>query len=82
MYEYSTIYVNKKQQIGVGLTLREWLKSIRLHITMFAILLKVERTCIYRWMKGSCKPHQRMMERIKEVSDGKVTQLEDKNEKI
>jgi predicted transcriptional regulator len=60
------------------MTLREWLKKVRLSITSFSQLIKVDRSYIHSWMKGRKVPSKWIMERVKEVSMDQVIQLQDK----
>jgi len=59
------------------MNLREWLFKQRLSITFFAALMKVDRTYVHRWFTGQKVPSEDVMERIREISMGQVTNKED-----
>lgn len=55
------------------MNLREWLFSKRLSMTYFAALIKVDRSYVYRWMRGQCFPSPKIMRKIKEITINEVT---------
>ncbi len=59
------------------MTLREWLFKQRLSITYFAYILKVDRTYVYRWMKGEKVPSQKIMDKIRKITLDQVSNFED-----
>ena len=59
------------------MTLREWLFKQRLSITFFAALMKVDRSYVHRWMKGSHIPSPKIMDRIREISMDQINKYKD-----
>jgi len=54
------------------MNLREWLFENRLSVTYFAGLLKVDRSYVHKWMKGSKTPSYKIMEKIRRLSTNQV----------
>lgn len=64
------------------MNLKEWLFMQRLSITVFAGLLKVDRTYVHRWFTGKKIPSDEVMERIRTLTMGNIDSKEDlKDEK-
>ena len=59
------------------MNLREWLFKQRLSITFFAALMKVDRSYVHRWLKGTNLPSADVMDRIREISMDQVNEYED-----
>lgn len=59
------------------MNLREWLFKQGLSITFFAALMKVDRSYVHRWFNGQKIPSERVMKRIREISMGTISTVED-----
>jgi transcriptional regulator with XRE-family HTH domain len=59
------------------MNLREWLFTQRLSIKYFAGLMRVDRSYVHRWLKGTRLPSEDIMKRIREISLDSVFNPED-----
>jgi hypothetical protein len=53
--------------------LAQWLKETGRTVDGFAEEISVRRQSVHRWMNGSRFPKRNIIERIQQVSDGKVS---------
>jgi len=56
--------------------LRHWLFINRVTVKEFAALVPASRWYVFRWMNGD-KPSQKMLDRVIEITKGKVGDFED-----
>ena len=61
--------------------LREWLFKTRISVKDFSKLLGINRSYMHTIMNGSQIPSQRILDRIKDVTIGQVSKIEELSEK-
>jgi transcriptional regulator with XRE-family HTH domain len=57
--------------------LREWLFKNRLSVTYFAAILKVDRSYVHMWLRGTKFPSQELLDKIRTLTVGKVRGIKD-----
>ena len=62
---------------GDAMNLREWLFKNRMRLIYFAALMKVDRTYVHKWMRGTHAPSEKVMKRIREISLGTISTHDD-----
>ena len=55
----------------------EWIKNNGLSVEYFACLLRLDRSYIYKIAKGSNLPSKKIMEKIKKITHGAISEFED-----
>ncbi len=55
----------------------EWIKNNGLTVEYFACLLRVDRSYIYKIAKGNNLPSKKIMEKIKKITHGAISEFED-----
>lgn len=59
------------------MNLREWLFKNRMRLIYFSALMKVDRTYVHKWMRGTHAPSEKVMKRIREISLGTISTHDD-----
>lgn len=75
--EKKEIVVNYNKIKGRQLKLREWLYRARITIKEFSELVDVSRNYLHMLLCGARSPSEKVMDRIKEVTKGKVCRMKD-----
>lgn len=57
--------------------LLEWIKKAGITVEYFAFKIKVDKSYIYKWAKGTHVPSERVLKRIKRATLGAITKVED-----
>lgn len=57
--------------------IRDWIFKNKLTVKDFAKLLGVDRSYVYMWLNGDKKPSEKMLARIKELTNDQVQTFED-----
>ena len=60
------------------MNLRQWLKVVGINMTVFADMLNIHRSYLYVLTRGSEKPSQKLLDRLKKVTMGIVTSFSEK----
>lgn len=71
------VVINYRTIKGRRLKLREWLYRARITVKEFSDMVEVNRSYIHLIMSGAKTPSQKLMDRIKEVTKGKVCRMKD-----
>lgn len=59
------------------MNLRKWVKEREWSIKFFAALIKVDPSYIRRWFRGDCVPSEEIMDEIRSISMGRVSETKD-----
>jgi len=61
----------------VNSKLLEWIRTAGIPVEYFAFKIKVDKSYIYKWAKGTHAPSDKILKRIKKATLGAISKVED-----
>ena len=57
--------------------LMEWIKKRGMNVECFAMLAKIDKSYVYKFIRGDNIPSDRLMKKIKKITNGEIANPED-----
>lgn len=70
-------FIEEKRVENQSLKLLEWIRKAGITVEYFAFKIKVDKSYIYKWAKGTHVPSVRVMKRIKRATLGAISKFVD-----
>ncbi len=61
----------------VKVNLMEWIKKRGMNVECFALLTKIDKSYVYKFIRGDKIPSDRLMKKIKKITMGEISKPED-----
>lgn len=60
------------QVVETEINMMEWLSQSGLSVKLFCLALEIDKSYLYKIMKGDCVPSKQLMTKIKKLTKGKI----------